>query len=155
MVLRSSKGTTTPTALWTAAADPRIAQTIESVLMKPAADWTIERLSRTAAMSRSTFLRHFGQETGMTVSSFVTRVRVMAAADLLSSSDATVATVAAEVGYQSESAFSRAFRAEVERRRRGIGALSSHRAVCRQVVDEDEAFVPQDQLDPQYLVSGG
>ena len=38
----------------------------------------------------------------MTVSTFLTRVRVMAAAELLSSSDATVATIAGQVGYQSE-----------------------------------------------------
>jgi AraC family transcriptional activator of mtrCDE len=113
MVLRSAKGAATTTALWTAVADPRIAKTIESVLTEPAADWTIERLSRTAGMSRSTFLRHFGQETGMTVGSFLTRVRVMAAAELLNAGDATVATIAGQVGYQSESAFSRAFRAEV------------------------------------------
>ena len=112
MVLRSTTGTTTTTALWTAVPDPRIAKTIESVLVKPAADWTVDRLSRTAAMSRSTFLRHFGQETGMTVSTFLTRVRVMAAAELLRSIDTTVATIAGQVGYQSESAFSRAFRAE-------------------------------------------
>lgn len=37
----------------------------------------------------------------------------MAAAELLSSGDATVAAIAGEVGYQSESAFSRAFRTEV------------------------------------------
>ena len=49
----------------------------------------------------------------MTVGSFLARARVMAAAELLNSSDATVATIAGQVGYQSESAFSRAFRAEV------------------------------------------
>lgn len=113
MVLRSARSATTTTALWTAVADPRIARTVEGVLMKPGADWTIDRLSRTAAMSRATFLRHFGQETGTTVGAFLVRVRVMAAAELLNSSDATVATIAGQVGYQSESAFSRAFRAEV------------------------------------------
>jgi AraC family transcriptional activator of mtrCDE len=113
MVLGSAKVATSTTALWTAVSDPRIAKTIDSVLVKPAADWTIDRLSRTAAMSRSTFLRRFGQETGMTVGTFLMRLRVMAAAELLNSSDATVATIAGEVGYQSESAFSRAFRAEV------------------------------------------
>jgi len=85
MVLRSAKGAATTTALWTAVADPRIAKTIESVLTKPAAP----------------------------VGSFLTRVRVMAAAELLNAGDATVATIAGQVGYQSESAFSRAFRAEV------------------------------------------
>jgi AraC family transcriptional activator of mtrCDE len=113
MVLRSARSATTTSALWTATADPRIAKAIESVLATPGADWTIDRLSRTAAMPRATFLRHFGHETGMTVGVFLVRARVMAAAELLNSSDATVATIAGQVGYQSESAFSRAFRAEV------------------------------------------
>jgi len=101
------------TSLWTAVANPRIAQTIESVLAEPGADWSIDRLSRTASMSRATFLRHFGRETGMTVGSFLVRIRMMAAAELLRSGDATVATIADRVGYRSESAFSRAFRAEI------------------------------------------
>jgi AraC family transcriptional activator of mtrCDE len=113
MVLRSSRGATMTTALWTAAADDRIAGAVEGVLDDPGADWTIDRLSRAATMSRATFLRHFGQETGMTVGAFLVRARVMAAAELLSSSDATVATVAGQVGYESESAFSRAFRTEI------------------------------------------
>jgi AraC-like DNA-binding protein len=113
MVLRSAANATAMTASWTAVTDPRIAQTIESVVVQPGADWTIDRLSRRAAMSRATFLRHFGRETGMTVGAFLVRVRMMAAAELLKASDATVAAIAAQVGYQSESAFSRAFRAEV------------------------------------------
>jgi AraC family transcriptional activator of mtrCDE len=113
MVLRSARTATRTSALWTAVADPRIAMAIEGVLATPGDDWTIDRLSRTADMSRATFLRHFGQETGMTVGVFLVRARVMAAAELLSFSDATDAAIAAQVGYQSESAFSRAFRAEV------------------------------------------
>ena len=46
----------------------------------------------------------------MTVGTFLTHVRMMIAADLLTGTDRTVAAVAAEVGYHSESAFSRAFR---------------------------------------------
>lgn len=113
MVLRSSRSAGTTNPLWTAAADDRIAEAVEGVLDDPGADWTIDRLSRAAAMSRATFLRHFGQETGMTVGTFLARARLMAAADLLSFTDATVAGVAGQVGYGSESAFSRAFRAEV------------------------------------------
>lgn len=112
MVLRATGGSATE-ALWTAASDPRIARTIESVLKDPGADWPIERLAREAAMSRATFLRHFTHETGMTVGVFVTRSRVMAAAELLTSSDTTIATIAGQVGYQSESAFTRAFRSEI------------------------------------------
>ncbi len=113
MVLRSPRGATTTTPLWTAAADRRIADAVDAVLTEPATDWTVERLSRAAAMSRATFLRHFGQETGMTVGAFLAQARVMTAAELLTSTDATVATIAGRVGYRSESAFSRAFRAQI------------------------------------------
>ncbi|MFD8077137.1 cupin domain-containing protein [Streptomyces sp. NPDC059718] len=113
MVLRTARGDVTRTTLWTAAADGRIASAVEGMLNDPGADWTIERLSRTAAMSRATFLRHFTRDTGTTVGAFLTRVRLMAAAELLTSTDATVAAVAGQVGYYSESAFSRAFRAHL------------------------------------------
>jgi AraC family transcriptional activator of mtrCDE len=115
MMLRSARGATTTSTLWTAVADPRIAKALEGILSNPSADWTIDRLSRNAAMSRATFLRHFGQETGMTVGAFLAQTRLMTAAELLQSTDATVAAIALEVGYQSESAFSRAFRAQVGR----------------------------------------
>jgi AraC family transcriptional activator of mtrCDE len=113
MILRTSRGSSTRAALWTAAADTRIAEAVDGILNDPAADWTIDRLSRAAAMSRATFLRHFGQETGMTVGAFLAQARLMTATELLSSTNTTVATIASQVGYQSESAFSRAFRAQV------------------------------------------
>jgi AraC family transcriptional activator of mtrCDE len=112
MLLRTSRGSATRAALWTAAADTRIADAVDSILNNPSADWTIDRLSRKAAMSRATFLRHFGQQTGMTVGAFLARARLMTAAELLSSTDATVSAIASQVGYQSESAFTRAFRAQ-------------------------------------------
>ncbi|WP_438306926.1 cupin domain-containing protein (plasmid) [Streptomyces sp. HUAS TT11] len=113
MVLRTARGDATRTTLWTAAADGRIASAVESMLNDPGADWTIERLSRAAAMSRATFLRHFTQDTGTTVGAFLARARLMAAAELLTTTHATVASVAGQVGYSSESAFSRAFRAHL------------------------------------------
>jgi AraC family transcriptional activator of mtrCDE len=97
-------------ASWTAIADPRIAATVEAVLREPGADWTLERLAATASMSRATFVRHFGRQTETPVAAFVTGLRMMVAADLLTDRDLTVATVAGRVGYRSESAFSRAFR---------------------------------------------
>ncbi|GAB3829354.1 AraC family transcriptional regulator [Kribbella italica] len=109
MVLRRSAGELTPGPLWTAVEDPRIADAIDAVLREPGADWSVERLAQVASMSRATFVRHFGKHTGTTVNALVTRIRMMVAADLLGRGELTVATVAAEVGYQSESAFSRAF----------------------------------------------
>jgi len=97
-------------APWTALADPRIAASVEGVLRDPGADWTLERLAATASMSRATFVRHFARLTPISVAAFVTQLRMMVAADLLTDADQTVATVAAQVGYRSESAFSKAFR---------------------------------------------
>ncbi|SEF36365.1 AraC family transcriptional regulator, activator of mtrCDE [Amycolatopsis pretoriensis] len=110
MVLRTARGAD---VVWTAVTDPGIADAVGSVLAEPGQDWTIERLGRQASMSRATFLRRFVRETGMTVGAFLARARVMAAAELLTTTDAPVATVADRVGYRSESAFGRAFRAEV------------------------------------------
>ncbi|GHH77802.1 transcriptional regulator [Streptomyces sulfonofaciens] len=112
MVLRTVQGKSVKSTLWAAAAGGRVSRAVEEMLNDPGQNWTIDRLSRVAAMSRSAFLRHFTQETGMTVGGFLTRARLMAAADLLGTTDATVATIARGVGYQSESAFSRAFRTE-------------------------------------------
>ncbi|MBB5788532.1 AraC family transcriptional regulator [Jiangella mangrovi] len=111
MVLRTARSSSTDATLWTAAGDGPVAAAVERILAEPAADWSIERLSREAAMSRATFLRRFARGTGMTVGAFLTQARLMAAADLLDSTGLTVAAVAMRVGYRSESAFTRAFRA--------------------------------------------
>lgn len=109
MVLRTSAGDSGP-VLWTAAGDQRIATIIEEVVADPGADWSIDRLSRRATMSRATFIRRFGRSTGTTVGAFLARTRLMTASEMLRTTDETVASVAAQVGYRSESAFSRAFR---------------------------------------------
>lgn len=113
MMLRTSRGAARDATLWTAPTDRRIATAIESILDDPGSDWSIDRLTRQAHMSRATFLRRFAEDTGITAGSFVTKARLMHAADRLTGSDATVASIALAVGYRSESAFSRAFRTEV------------------------------------------
>jgi len=110
MVLRRSGGRLAGPAPWTAVRDERIRAVVDEVLRDPGADWPIARMTRVAAMARATFIRHFSRATGMTVGAFLTHVRLMTAAELLIDTERTVAAVAAEVGYRSESAFSRAFR---------------------------------------------
>jgi AraC-like DNA-binding protein len=111
MVLRTGHDVRTGAALWTAGADARVTPVIEQVLRAPGADWSIERMSRQVAMSRATFLRRFARATNMTAGTFVRQVRMMSAAQLLATTDQTVASVAGCVGYESESAFGKAFRA--------------------------------------------
>lgn len=109
MLLRQSPGDLTQAALWTAVDDPRIAAVIDSVLREPGARWPVEKLAGIASMSRATFLRHFSRQTGSTVGAFLTTIRLMTAADLLTGGDLTVASIAVKVGYRSESAFAQAF----------------------------------------------
>ncbi|TDU83733.1 AraC family transcriptional regulator [Kribbella voronezhensis] len=109
MVLRRSPRDVTRAALWTAVDNPRIAAVIDAVLREPGASWPVEKLAGIASMSRATFLRHFVRQTGTTVGAFVTTVRLMTAADLLTDGDLTVASIAARVGYRSESAFTQVF----------------------------------------------
>jgi AraC-like DNA-binding protein len=129
MMLRTERGAATDASLWTAVADEQIGRAISRILGEPGGDWSIERLSREASMSRATFIRRFSRSTGMTIGSFLAQVRLMTAAELLSTTDSTVAAVAAEVGYQSESAFSRAFRTATgetpARFRRAVGLRAS------------------------------
>ncbi|MFI5611131.1 cupin domain-containing protein [Amycolatopsis sp. NPDC051903] len=98
-------------ALWTAVGDDALGRAIAGVIDRPAEAWTIERLAAAASMSRATFVRHFTARTGTTVATLVTTIRMMVAADLLSRGDRSVARVADDVGYRSESAFGQAFRA--------------------------------------------
>jgi len=110
MVLRASPNRFVGAPAWTAADDQRLRPVIEVVLRDPGGDWTIARLAEVAAMSRATLARNFSRSTGLTVGEFVTHIRLMIAAERLIETDLTVAAVAAGVGYDSESAFNRAFR---------------------------------------------
>ncbi|MEV4604591.1 AraC family transcriptional regulator [Amycolatopsis sp. NPDC049253] len=100
-------------ALWTAMGDDVLGEVIAGVIERPGEPWTIERMAAAASMSRSTFVRRFTARTGGTVATLLTTVRMMVAADLLANSDRSVARIAGEVGYRSESAFVEASRAAV------------------------------------------
>ncbi|MGN7800079.1 cupin domain-containing protein [Leifsonia sp. 22587] len=113
LVLRTSASAGAHRGLWTAAADGPIADVIQRVVQKPGDSWSIAALARDSAMSRATFIRRFQAATGTTFGRFLVRTRLMWAADLLAGTDLTVSTISSQVGYRSESAFTRAFREEV------------------------------------------
>ncbi|GAB1340723.1 AraC family transcriptional regulator [Streptomyces sp. E-15] len=96
--------------LWLASARDVVRTVTEAVLRDPAHDWRIEEFAGLVSMSRATFIRHFVRETGMNPGDFLTRLRMLLAAEMLTRTDRSVAAVAAAVGYASESAFGRAFR---------------------------------------------
>ena len=77
---------------------------------KPADAWTIDELGRQVGLSRSALHERFVQFVGQPPMQYLARWRMQLASGLLRSSNATVAAIALEVGYDSEAAFARAFK---------------------------------------------
>lgn len=107
--------------------DPQIARALQCIHGEPARGWTLEDLARASGMSRSVLAERFTEVVGETPMRYLTRWRMQRATCLLNSPGRTIDAVAAEVGYQSESAFSRAFKTLVGEspgswRRKAIGA---------------------------------
>ncbi|MGH3433604.1 MAG: AraC family transcriptional regulator [Thermocrispum sp.] len=89
--------------------DPQLGRSIAAVHSAPGQDWTVASLAREAAMSRSAFAARFTELVGEPAMRYVTRCRMDLARSRLAGGDSTVAAVAADLGYQSEASFSRAF----------------------------------------------
>jgi AraC-like DNA-binding protein len=93
-----------------ALSDPQVGGAIAKIHADPAHDWSVASLADEMAMSRSAFAARFTDLVGEPAMTYVTRWRMIVADDLLKTTDATVASVAGQVGYDSEAAFSRAFK---------------------------------------------
>jgi AraC-like DNA-binding protein len=93
--------------------DPRIGRAISLVHRDPAKPWSVASLAKESAMSRSAFAARFTEVVGEPVMHYVTRWRMQVAVDWLQHDDTAVADLAARLGYESEAAFSRAFRRTV------------------------------------------
>lgn len=89
--------------------DERIGRAIEAIHGNPGHEWSLDRLARVATMSRSSFSTRFTELLGEAPIAYLTRWRMSIAASRLREEDVTVARLAAELGYQSEAAFNRAF----------------------------------------------
>lgn len=90
--------------------DPQIGRTITLIHREPARAWTVAALAHDAAMSRSAFVARFTRLVGEPPMRYVTRWRMHLALDWLQADGAAVGEVAKRLGYQSEAAFSRAFK---------------------------------------------
>src|SRR5262249_15634722 len=90
--------------------DPHIGRALTEIHRDPARDWTLESLAHKVAMSRSAFAEHFMKFVGTPPMQYLTHWRMQIAASQLASTTDSVATIANRVGYDSEAAFSRAFK---------------------------------------------
>jgi AraC-like DNA-binding protein len=77
---------------------------------RPGHPWTLDELAREAATSRSILAKRFTELVGQPPMQYLAQWRMQVAANLLTEGRAKVAAVATEVGYDSEAAFSRAFK---------------------------------------------
>jgi AraC-like DNA-binding protein len=77
---------------------------------RPAHPWTVEELAREVGLARSSFSERFLLFVGQPPMHYLTHWRMQIAGRLLSDGAATVAAIAEDVGYESEAAFSRAFK---------------------------------------------
>lgn len=90
--------------------DPQIGRALALIHGEPAREWTVAALAEEVAMSRSAFAARFTELVGTPVVKYLTEWRMRLALAELEADGATVAAVAAQLGYGSEAAFSRAFK---------------------------------------------
>ena len=112
--------------------DERVARALAALHRSPGEGWRVDTLAREAGMSRSVFADRFGALLGRTPIQYLAAWRMHLADEMLKARRSSVAQVAERLGYQTETAFRRAFRrvrgvgpGDVRRRARPGGGLSS------------------------------
>jgi AraC-like DNA-binding protein len=93
-----------------ALADEQIGPAINAVHGDPAHPWTLQELAEHVGMSRSGFAQKFKETVGATPIDYLTRWRMLLAGDRLANSNDPISVISLSLGYESESAFSTAFK---------------------------------------------
>lgn len=93
--------------------DPAVGRALALMHEKPAEPWTVDRLSEEAALSRSALHERFMHFIGQPPMHYLAQWRMQLASSWLRDTDAKVLEIALDVGYESEAAFSRAFKRAV------------------------------------------
>lgn len=90
--------------------DSVVADAVARLRERPDHPWTVDELAKQAGLSRSAFTRRFTREVGASPLRWLATWRMQLAARRLAEGDDSLAQIAAEVGYESEFSFSRAFK---------------------------------------------
>jgi AraC-like DNA-binding protein len=93
-----------------ALADKQMSAAISAMHDDPSHGWTLQKLAERAGMSRSTFALKFKETVGASPMEYLTRWRMLLAGDKLVNSRDPISVIALSLGYESESAFSTAFK---------------------------------------------
>jgi len=92
--------------------DPRISKALKLMQDSPQNNWTLESLASESSMSRSVFFNQFKKLVHETPLTYLTNWRIRQAQKLLTRDNRNISEIAANVGYQSEAAFNRIFKAK-------------------------------------------
>ncbi|HWB46170.1 MAG TPA: AraC family transcriptional regulator [Hyphomicrobiaceae bacterium] len=96
---------------WLAAQrDPIVGRAMVLLHADPARPWTVSRLAAEAGVSRSVLADRFKRVLGQSPMRYLAYWRLQVAAHLLATTNTALARLAASTGYESEAAFSRAFK---------------------------------------------
>src|SRR3954470_363449 len=90
--------------------DPVVGKALGLIHAKPSFSWTIDGLARQCAASRTVLAERFTQFVGMPPIHYLAKWRMQVASEMLNRGNSSMAMIAAEIGYESEAAFSRAFK---------------------------------------------
>jgi AraC-like DNA-binding protein len=90
--------------------DPQMGAALSAIHDRVNTPWTVESLAGAAGMSRSAFAARFKELLGQTPLEYVTEWRMQKAIQLLERRDKKLPEVARLVGYESDAAFSKAFK---------------------------------------------
>ena len=90
--------------------DPVVGEALRQIDYAPQRPWTVQSLAKVAGVSRATLARRFSELVGESPMTFLTGWRIALAADLLREPQATLESVARQVGYASPYALSIAFK---------------------------------------------
>lgn len=90
--------------------DPFVGKALSLLHGNPARNWTLDELAKQAGQSRSVLAERFMHYVGTPPMHYLAKWRMQMASELLSGGTTNLARIAADVGYESEAAFSRAFK---------------------------------------------
>jgi AraC-like DNA-binding protein len=93
--------------------DRHVGRALNLLHAQPTRPWTLDQLAREVGLSRSSFAERFSVFVGLPPMQYLQKWRLQIAASKLSDGNGSIARIAAEIGYESEAAFSRAFKKAV------------------------------------------
>src|SRR5262249_27977139 len=94
--------------------DPFVSRALALLHKYVARQWTGDELGRKVGLSRSALAERFTRLIGEPPMRYLARWRIQLAAHELRTSDKSLARIAADVGYESEAAFNRAFKRSLD-----------------------------------------